>query len=245
MKVAICTPTITHPLAAYVGALQASEAPLKDAGHETSFIIERGNPYISAARATMLRKALDGGAETIVFVDHDLSWRPQDLLALIEAPGEVIAGDYRFKRDDEEYMGTLVRDGAGRPVGQHAGDTETLVLRAERVPAGFLKITRAGVERFMRTYPHLCYGSPINPSVDLFNHGAHEGVWWGEDYAFSRNWIAAGGDLWVIPDLDLTHHSATDAYPGNLHRWLMAQPGGANDPASNPSGLAQPQGLHG
>ena len=61
-------------------------------------------------------------------------------------------------------------------------------------------------------------------------HGAHEGVWYGEDYAFSRNWIAAGETIWLLPDLDLTHHSATQAYPGNFHRFLLRQPGGSEAP---------------
>ena len=47
-------------------------------------------------------------------------------------------------------------------------------------------------------------------SVDLFNHGAHDGAWYGEDYAFSRNWLALGGDIWIVPDLNLTHHSPTE-----------------------------------
>jgi len=63
-------------------------------------------------------------------------------------------------------------------------------------------------------------------SVDLFNHGAHKGAWWGEDYAFSRNWIDAGGDIWVIPNLDLTHHSTEQAYVGNYHTFLRKQEGG-------------------
>lgn len=244
MKAVICTPTISKPLQACVDAMVASAPALEAAGIEQGLVIEPG-PYISANRAAMLRKALDADADTIVFIDHDLSWRPQDLVTLIETPGEVVAGLYRYKKDEEEYMGAWDLDAEGSPVGQFAEGTRTLVLRASRIPAGFMKITRAGVERFMRAYPRLCYGSPIAPAVDLFNHGAHEGVWWGEDYAFSRNWTDCGGDIWVIPDLDLTHHSDTAAYPGNLHDFLQRCPGGAKDPASNPRGLAQPQGPHG
>ena len=61
---------------------------------------EVGSPYISAARATMLRKALDAKADVIVFIDHDLSWRPGDLLKLIETTGDVVGGTYRFKQDE-------------------------------------------------------------------------------------------------------------------------------------------------
>lgn len=229
-RVAFCTPTISKPLPAYLDAMEASIPALEAAGIDHRMVFEIGSPYISAARATMLRKALDDGAETVVFLDHDLSWRPEDLVALVTTPGDVVAGLYRFKKDDEEYMGTLALDSAGRPRGRIAEGTTTLVLHAERVPAGFLKITRQGVARFMRAYPELQYGDATSPHIDLFNHGAHEGVWWGEDYAFSRRWLGCGGELLIIPDLELNHHSADRAYAGNFHNFLMRCPGGAFDP---------------
>lgn len=183
-------------------------------------VSEIGNPYISAARSYMLRKALESGADVVVFIDHDLSWRPKDLLTLIETPGDVVAGTYRFKTDEEEYMG-VIQDGPGfAPVVREDG-----AIVATRVPAGFLKVTRGAVERFMRAYPHLCYG-PL--AVDLFNHGAYAGAWWGEDYAFSRNWIDAGGEIWIAPNLSLYHHAQDAVYPGNFHEFLMRQPGGSD-----------------
>jgi glycosyltransferase involved in cell wall biosynthesis len=222
VKVVIATPTLSRPLDQYLAALEAS-VPLLDAAdldHQTVF--EVGCPYISAARATMLRKAMDAKADVVVFIDHDLSWDPQDLLRLIQTPGDVVAGLYRFKKPDEEYMGALdCHDEAARPVVRDDG-----AVKGYRVPAGFLKVTKAAVARFMRSYPELLYGDPLAPSVDLFNHGAHNWTWYGEDYAFSRRWIQCGGDIWIVPDLNLTHHSADEAYPGNYHQFLRRQPGG-------------------
>src|ERR1051325_3979882 len=68
--------------------------------------------------------------------------------------------------------------------------------------------------------------------VDLFNHGAHEGVWWGEDYAFCRNWCDAGGEIRLVPDLDITHHDGERAYPGNFHQFLLRQPQPEQAPAA-------------
>jgi glycosyltransferase involved in cell wall biosynthesis len=230
MKVAFCIPTITTPFPACLDAMEAADPVIREAGHETCLILETGNPYISAARATMLRKAMDGQCDAVVFIDHDVSFRPQDLLALIEAPGDVVAGTYRFKKDEEEYMGSWLRDAHGKPTGKMHGDLA--MIRADRAPAGFLKVTKEAVDRFMGAYPELVYGPRYNPSVDLFNHGAIEGVWFGEDFAFSKRWTECGGDLWLLPELQLTHHAADGkAYLGDLHTYLMRQPGGANDPA--------------
>lgn len=220
--VVFCTPTLDKPHPAYIAAMEATLPLLDEHGITHRLVFEVGCPYISAARATMLRKAMDARAELIVFIDHDLSWRPEDLVTLIRTRGEVVAGLYRFKKPEEEYMGAWETGPNDAPVLRPDG-----CIRATRVSAGFLKVSAVAVERFMGAYPELCYGALDEPSVDLFNHGAHEGKWWGEDYAFSRNWLACGGEIAVIPDLDLTHHSATDAYPGNLHQFLMRQPGGA------------------
>lgn len=189
-------------------------------------VFEVGCPYISHARATMLRKAMDARADVVVFLDHDLSWRPADLLKLIETEGDVVSGLYRFKKEPEEYMGVLNTTPEGQPI-VRASDG---AIRADKVPAGFLKVTKEAVDRFMGAYPELVYGHRYAPAVDLFNHGAFEGVWYGEDYAFSRRWRAIGGEIWVVPDLELTHHTSGEAFVGNYHEFLMKQPGGINDP---------------
>ena len=170
----------------------------------------------------MLRKALDAKADVVVFIDHDLSWEPQDLLTLIETEGDVVSGNYRFKREKEEYMGTLIPDIHGNPQARADG-----CLLGHSIPAGFLKITRKAVQRFILAYPDLCYGDACNPCVDLFNHGAHKRVWYGEDYAFSRNWRDIGGEIVIIPDLNISHHTTEAEYKGNFHHYLLRQPGGS------------------
>lgn len=224
-KVVFATPTYIQPFDAYLEALKGSVPALDAADINHQIVFRVGSPYISHARSELLRKALDAKADDIVFIDHDLSWRPEDLVRLIQTPGDVVSGLYRFKKEPAEFMGAICPNADGRPIVRDDG-----CVKADWVPAGFLKITKEGVDRFMRAYPELTYGPKFSLSVDLFNHGAHDGLWWGEDYAFSRRWGAIG-DIWIVPDLDLTHHSATGAYPGNFHRHLLAQPGGSEDPA--------------
>jgi len=221
-KVCFCIPTITRPYQQCLDSLEASVPLLNAAGWDHYMVPEVGNPYISAARAKMLRKALDAKADVIVFIDHDVSWRPEDLLKLLETEGDVVAGTYRYKSEEVSYMGTILSDINCRPVVRKDG-----CIAATLVPAGFLKITTKCVDKFMQAYPDLCYGEKYSQSVDLFNHGAYKGNWWGEDYAFCRNWKDAGGEIWLVPDLDLDHHSATESFPGNFHKFMLAQPGGS------------------
>ena len=221
MKVIFCIPTTKKPYQATLESLAASIPLIKEAGWEEGMVSEIGCPYISHARSTMLRKALDAKADVIVFIDHDVSWKPRDLLTLIETKGDVVCGTYRFKKDEEEYMGAVLSNADGTPLVREDGN-----LLAHSAPAGFLKVTKEAVNKFMTAYPDLIYGEKYSPYVDLFNHGAHKGVWYGEDYAFCRNWRECGGEIVLIPDLDISHHTTEKEYVGNFHNFLRRQPGG-------------------
>lgn len=221
-KIVFCIPVYRTPHPACVASVEYAVPLLDAAGIEHQAVFEVGCPYISHARATMLRKALDANADAVVFIDDDVAFRPEDMMKLIKTEGDVVAGTYRFKKPDEEYMATLVCDARGYPQVRKDG-----AMRADKVPAGFLKVTRHAVRQFMRAYPELVYGDPEHPSVDLFNHGAYKGVWYGEDYSFSRRWIECGGQIWLVPDLNLTHYAAEVAYPGNFHDFMLRRPGGS------------------
>jgi hypothetical protein len=225
-KVVFCIPTISKPYQVCLDSLEASVPVIRAAGWDEGAGDQIGCPYISAARSMMLRKALDAKATVIVFIDHDLSWEPQDLLRLIETEGDVVAGTYRFKGDPEEYMGALIPNADETPIVRHDG-----CIKAHSIPAGFLKITREGVNRFMRAYPDLLYGEPAGPNVDLFNHGVIDGIWFGEDYAFAKRWREKCGDIWILPDINLTHHLGEQPFPGNFHEFLLRQPGGSKHEA--------------
>ncbi len=228
MRCVLCTPTVTKPYGPYLDAVEASTPVCEKAGWEVLSVYEIDNAYVSGARCSMLRKALFTNPDAIVFLDHDVSWGPTDLLRLLEMDDPVIAGTYRFKLDEERYMGGVFVDEAGTVIRRPDG-----CVAATLVPAGFLKITRGAINAFMEHYPALVFGEKCNPQIDMFNHGAIDGVWWGEDYAFSKRWRDAGGELWIKPDLDITHHAREvrvrgnrismkpgKAYPGNFARFL-------------------------
>src|SRR5688500_15044072 len=101
LKIAIATPTVIRPFDPYLEALKDSVPALDEAGIDHCTVYEIGCPYISAARAKMLRKALDAKADAIIFIDHDLSWKPEDLVRLILTEGDVVCATYRYRTSRE------------------------------------------------------------------------------------------------------------------------------------------------
>lgn len=165
---------------------------------------------------------MEWGADTVVFIDDDVSWKPQDLVTLLQTEGDVVSGTYRYKVEAEQYMGNIRTGPDHRPLVREDG-----AMAAFRVPAGFLKVTKRAWERFMEAYPELNVEKDGFRSPDLFNHGAIRGTWFGEDMAFSLRWIQAGGKIWLVPDLDLDHNGKDKVYKGNFHNFLRRQPGGS------------------
>ena len=221
-KVVFCVPTVTKPYQVCLDSLGASIPLIHAAGWDEGMVNEIGCPYISCARSTMLRKAMDAKADVVVFIDHDLSWDPEDLLKLIETEDDVACGTYRYKKDEVEYMGSMMPNIHGTPQIREDG-----CILAHSVPAGFLKITKHAVNVFMKAYPELCFGDRFSPHIDLFNHGAHDYTWYGEDYAFSRRWRELGGSIWLLPNLNINHHTTEKEFKGNFHQYLLRQPGGS------------------
>lgn len=224
MKVVLCVPTMHKPYQCLLDSIQNALPLLEKHGYEHRMVSEVGCPYISHARSTMLRKALDDKADFIVFLDHDLSFDPEDLISLIETEGDYVVGTYRFKREPEEYMGQILALDDGLPDVRKDGAINTFCA-----PAGFMKITPTAVNKIIEHFPELCYGDRHSPKVDFFNHGAFDHVWYGEDYAASRRWLSIGEKIWTVPDLNLNHHTTEKEYKGNFREFLLKQPGGSND----------------
>ncbi len=216
-KVVFCIPTVKRPHDKTLEALEKSVPLIVDRGYEEGLATEIGSAYISWARCNLIEKAMRNGADIIVFIDHDVSWKPHDLLKLIETPGDVVAGTYRFKTDAVEYMGKAYTDTDGRLITREDG-----CIKAQFAPAGFLKLTRQSVEIFAKQYPELTTYSKDSGKrhVDMFNHGVRDGIWYGEDYAFCRRWRETGNTVWLRPDLTISHHEADKDYPGNLKKFI-------------------------
>src|SRR5437868_15350233 len=109
-KVVFCTPSLAGPTKGYIESLEQSVPLIEAAGWEHGYAQQIACPYISAARANMTRAALDAKADVIIYLDYDVAWEPKDLLTLLETEGDVVAGTYRCKIDDEQYMGTILNN---------------------------------------------------------------------------------------------------------------------------------------
>ena len=201
---------------------------MKERGYVVYAHTVMGDPYIAKARNTLANKFLKSNCNIFIFLADDLQYEPEDLLRLVEAPGEVVAGAYRIKTSKARYPVTINSNDNGLPIIRSDG-----CVSAKWVQTGFLRINRNVFERIVLHYPERVYygienNARTNMSYDFFPQGTgilHH-AWIGEDYGFCELWHGLGGKIWIIPDMNLTHYEKETGYPGNYHIHLMCLPGG-------------------
>ncbi len=209
----------------FADSLEATVNLCTDRGHTPMFSLLTGNCYVQAARNELVAKFMESGADVLFFLDDDVSWKADDALRLIEMTDEGVAGIYPKKGEPQDYPVVIhTQPETHYPVVRPDG-----CISASGLPTGFLRITRSVIEQLQGAYPGQRYtvyedGEPVGEKYDLFPQGVHAGRWYGEDFAFCNLWTGMEGEMWVVPDIDLVHHSQDKQYPGNYHRFLMEQP---------------------
>lgn len=213
----------------FIRSLNSAGRLLKEYGYTPNKGAVFGDPYIQKARNTLVKQFLDSDNDIFFFIADDLEFKAEDVLKAIEMPGDVVAGVYRIKQDEPQYPVSVNRGVNGIPLTRKDG-----CISATRVQTGFLRINRCVFEQIILRYPGIAYygvkdGRPVNVAHDFFPQGVHKHIWIGEDYAFCELWTGIGGEIWVIPDLDLTHYAGEKGYKGNYHEYLKRLPGGIDE----------------
>jgi hypothetical protein len=147
-------------------------------------------------------------ATHLLWVDADIGFHSSDVRKLIELNAEFAAGTYPKKTLPVRYTVSLPQEGVVWN-GAHTA------VKAARVGSGFVLLSRAAFERIAKKFPELRY-SPrsesrrVTPAEMAGSYHYYdtlkneEGVLMGEDYAFCERFRAAGGTIWLRPDIALS-----------------------------------------
>lgn len=183
---------------------------LRKEGIACELHLEAGNCHVDDARNGLVRSYLSGTCTDLVFVDADVGFAAGNLLRLVRASGEIVAGVYPKKGDDSW------------PVWPLHGDrwaTEDGLIEVEGAPTGFMRIRRSALERLVEAHKgRQFYGQGQKggaPFTILFERTYEDGRRWSGDYAFCRKWRALGGKVFVDPEMDFAH-VGTFAWTGRL-----------------------------
>lgn len=180
------------------------------------------NAGIAQGRNQLATEFMDSGFDRMVFLDSDVTFETGAIVKLAHQPVEFVAGCYRYKKPTEEYPIRWLKDTGGELFnGIDLGNNKALI-EVEGVPTGFLALSRNVFQAMLDKFPergktvqcgHLAYCFFQMPLVD--------GVLFGEDYYFCREWKNLGGKIFLDPEIELTHWDFNPTpHTGHIGDWL-------------------------
>lgn len=216
MKVFVAVPAYDGKIGCdTVRALLNEQALAGSLGCEMAISFLPGGSLITHARNHCASDFLASDADRMFFLDADVSFEPGSLIKTALRPQDFVGGCYRYKDPNEGYPVGWLQDRA-----ELQADLATGLLEVEALPGGFLSLSRDVFQRLREAYPGRSYG--------FFGHEFwayfHAPPGCGEDGTFSAEWRGAGGQVWLDPELTLTHHGGFPSFTGNIGEWLRARP---------------------
>lgn len=173
-------------------------------GYSTQINGMTGNSLINYARAIIAQDFMESECDQLVFIDSDIRWDPDGFVRLIESPHDVICGVYPCRSPGQRKFPTR---------GLFNGHPYLLETRG--CQGGFVKITRAALEKMQAAYPELKARYRSRSIYMLWDTMIMDEEPLGEDYSFCERWIRTGGKVYIDPDIDFGHFG-TAVYEGNL-----------------------------
>lgn len=168
--------------------------------------------------------------DTIMFIDDDVVWRPDDFMRLVAFTSEhdLVAGVYCVKQEKPKFFCDVIPDIIDDDYYPVLDDNGLIKVRT--VPGGFIMITRKALEEITEHYKDeltIRYRpeGPEGPTLDLvhlwfMNIDEETRDCYGEDIAFCHRWTKAGKEIWVDPEITL-EHEGKKSYKHQLrdHLW--------------------------
>jgi hypothetical protein len=228
----------------YVKSILDLQTMCMQYGIEIKFSFLFNESLITRARNYLVDEFLRSqGFTHLLFIDSDIGFDPNDVLALIALEKDVIGGPYPKKSINWNTVASVARNN----LDMSPGDLEAVIgdyvmnpipgtqqfkvtepLEVMEIGTGFMLIKREVFSKFKDEYPHLRYkpdhGGQAHFDGSRYIHAYFDTVidpeshrYLSEDYMFCQYWRAIGGNIWICPWMKL-QHVGTYTFNGNLEK---------------------------
>jgi len=207
-------------------------------GDEFKVDVLTSNAGIISARNQLTREFLDSDSDKLFFLDSDITFPAGSIVKLAHQNVDVVGGVYRHKKPEVTYpVAFLNKD--------EIWAEKSGLIEVAYMPTGFLCIDRSVFKKFETTFPERAIKG--NAQFSYWQMPYVDGVLYGEDFYFCKEWIEMGGKVYMDPELELVHWCFNPtAYPGHIGKWLKNRIPKDYIPKGNENGLPEeclPQGL--
>lgn len=163
---------------------------------------------LAFGRNQIVHEFLESGDDRLVFLDADVTFEPGDLIKMAHHRVDFVGGAYRLKQDVERYPVFLL----DHPTELGPGG----LVEVAMVPTGFLSLSRKVFDQFRDFYPGREYDIHGKRRYCYFQIPYSDGSLYTEDSFFCREWREKGGQIYLDPELKLTHWQGNIPFPGHI-----------------------------
>lgn len=204
-KVLLATTAYDSTSPGYVFSIQKSRQVLEKSGIQTAYLLLSGNCHVDDARNSVVQHFLLSDCTDLVFLDADVCWGTNELLALCQSDKDLVGGIYPYRREGKSNQLPVILVPDEKVEDDH--------VQVAGLPTGFMKIKRHVIETLCKDADHFSSkAEPRSRIPILFERTYENGARWGGDITFCRKWHKAGGKMYAIPDLRLGHTGTATIY---------------------------------
>lgn len=170
-----------------------------------------GEALVQHARNMLVKMALEANVEALLFADADQEWAPEEALALLSHPVDVVGAPVRKKTDDKELYNVRSKT-PFMPVDKQSG-----LWIVDGIGTGFLKLSRkALVDLWKQSEPYDHNGVSVRMVFDV---GVVDGRLMGEDTYMCEKLTALGYRIHLDPRFVVTHNG-TKKFKGDFRAYI-------------------------
>lgn len=156
----------------------------------------------------------------LFFVDSDLKFEARGFVGLARANQPICAGAYRRRQKEEDFPIALAEHPETGGLWVETDEAGGEWVMANRVPTGFLCISREVLEEMAKDAPQIeIQGQGKVPRL-FYTYTDEQGRFVGEDFAFCDDYRKKyGKPIPIWPDLDFVH----GGFEGNYKKYLAGK----------------------
>jgi len=183
----------------YCHSLSNTIKALQDKDIELFPVYVTMDSLVQRARNDLVKLAVEGGIDDLIFIDSDQEWDPNDILKLLSYDVDVVGGTVVKKTDTPEYNVKSLKEGLLQ-------DPDNGLIKVQYVGTGFLRMSRkAFTAVWNMSEPYKC---PQQDSRMVFELKVIDGDLVSEDNVFCDKWASLGGEVWIDPTITCNHIGA-------------------------------------
>lgn len=218
MKIFVAIPTYDGKLFSKLSKCLMDEKIIAHGlGDELCVSILPGCSHPAMGRNQLAQDFMESDFDRLFFLDSDITFDLGAIIKTCHMPFDFVGGGYRYKFETENYPVGWLND----PEKKGLWTNEYGLLEVHTLPGGFMALSKNVFGKIKEKFPDRGSEHFGKKTHAYFSMPFESGHLWGEDSHFCKLWRETGGQIYIDPELELTHWNFDPVpFKGHIGNWL-------------------------